>query len=170
MSTETAPLACQQQKERACIGIRSFSACSTSPLRPHSCSCSYLATSRSSMRLSLLLSLRQNEQIWHLAYASGIARAAITVLPPPCAQYYTLRTSSQHAKLDNSARVDPSKPIQGPLLERPEEPGPEDCCQVSSYASLRVHLLPSEAWLTLLDCTSEWVLFMRVGHVQRQSA
>lgn len=26
--------------------------------------------------------------------------------------------------------VDPSKPIDGPLLEEPEEPGPEDCCQV----------------------------------------
>lgn len=26
--------------------------------------------------------------------------------------------------------VDPSKPIEGPLLEEPQEPGPEDCCQV----------------------------------------
>lgn len=83
------------------------------------------------MRLSLLLSLRPNEQIWYIAYASGIARAAISVRPPPCAQYFTLHTCScsQHAQSDNSARVDPSKPIEGHLLERPEEPGPEDCCQ-----------------------------------------
>ncbi|KAL3160127.1 hypothetical protein ABBQ32_010901 [Trebouxia sp. C0010 RCD-2024] len=25
--------------------------------------------------------------------------------------------------------VDPAKPIDGPLLEEPQEPGPEDCCQ-----------------------------------------
>ncbi|KAL3158427.1 hypothetical protein ABBQ38_010661 [Trebouxia sp. C0009 RCD-2024] len=25
--------------------------------------------------------------------------------------------------------VDPTKPIDGPLLEEPQEPGPEDCCQ-----------------------------------------
>lgn len=92
------------------------------------------------MRLSLLLSLRPNEQIWCIAYASGIARAAVSVRPPPCAQYFTLHTCScsQLAQSDNSARVDPSKPIEGHLLERPEEPGPEDCCQVLSYASLRI--------------------------------
>ena len=122
------------------------------------------------MRLSFLLSLRQNEQFWYLAYASGIPRAAITLRPPLCAKYHTLHTWRQYAQLDNSARVDPSKPINGHLLERPEEPGPEDCCQVPSYASLRIQILPSTAWLKLSDCTSEWVLFMRVGHVQRQSA
>ena len=119
------------------------------------------------MRPSLLLSLRQFDQIWYLAYVSGIARATV---PLRQAQHYTLHTCSQHAQPDNSARVDPSKPIKGPLLERPEEPGPEDCCQVPSYASLRVQVLPPAAWLMLSDCTSEWMLFMRVGHVQRQSA
>lgn len=116
------------------------------------------------MRPSLLLSLRHFDEIWNLAYVSGIARAAV---PLRQAQHYTLHTCSQHAQPDNSARVDPSKPIKGLLLERPQEPGPEECCQVSSYASLRVQLLPSAAWLTLSDCTSEWVLFMRMGYVQR---
>jgi hypothetical protein len=137
------------------------------PTGSHSWFCSLLATSRSSMQLSLLLSLRQFDQIWYLAYASGISRAAVTLRQ---AQYYTLHTYSQHAQPDNSARVDPSKPIRGLLLERPEEPGPEDCCQVSIYASSRVQVLPSAAWRMLSKCTSEWVLFMRVGHVQRQSA
>ena len=119
------------------------------------------------MRPSLLLCLRQLDQTCYLAYVSGIAGPTV---PLRQAQHYTLHTCSQHAQPDNSARVDPSKPIKGLLLERPEEPGPEDCCQVSSYASLRVQLLPSAAWLTLSDCTSEWVLFMRVGYVQRQFA
>ncbi|DBA74943.1 TPA: hypothetical protein ACH3X2_009270 [Trebouxia sp. C0005] len=78
------------------------------------------------MRPSLLLSLRHFDEIWNLAYVSGIARAAV---PLRQAQHYTLHTCSQHAQPDNSARVDPSKPIKGLLLERPQEPGPEECCQ-----------------------------------------
>ncbi|DBA87942.1 TPA: hypothetical protein ACH3X1_004931 [Trebouxia sp. C0004] len=78
------------------------------------------------MRLSLLLSLRQLDHIWCLAYASGIARTTVTLRQ---AQQYILHTCSQRAEPDNSARVDPSKPIKGLLLERPEEPGHEDCCQ-----------------------------------------
>lgn len=46
------------------------------------------------------------------------------VSPPalyPCAQ--------QARAAQNESLVDPSKPIEGSLLEKPEEPGPEDCCQ-----------------------------------------
>lgn len=53
------------------------------------------------------------------------------VSPPalyPCAQ--------QARAAQNESLVDPSKPIEGSLLEKPEEPGPEDCCQVCKSIAL----------------------------------
>lgn len=39
----------------------------------------------------------------------------------------------------DGARVDPSKPIEGPLLGKPEEPGPEDCCQACTRLQQTAH-------------------------------
>ncbi len=48
--------------------------------------------------------------------------------------FHSMHTCTQHDQAEHLERVDPSKPIEGPLLEKPEEPGPEDCCQVHDVA------------------------------------
>lgn len=47
-----------------------------------------------------------------------------------------LRAYAHQAQADDEGLVDPLQPIEGPLLEKPEEPGPEDCCQVPSSCQL----------------------------------
>lgn len=80
-----------------------------------------------------LLSLRQLDRLWCSTYVCDAAckldtlrRADLSYLTPAS----SLHTHIQYAQADNSQRVDPTTPLDGLLLEKPEEPGPEDCCQV----------------------------------------
>ena len=80
-----------------------------------------------------LLSLRQLDRLWCSTYVYEAAFkldtlrwADLSCLSPVS----RVHTHIQYAQADNSQRVDPTTPLDGPLLEKPEEPGPEDCCQV----------------------------------------
>lgn len=59
-------------------------------------------------------------------YLQRVVRdATVKILPAPTRLHGYAQTARAAEEL-----VDPSKPVEGPLLEEPQEPGPEDCCQV----------------------------------------
>ncbi|KAL0027838.1 hypothetical protein WJX77_009481 [Trebouxia sp. C0004] len=64
-----------------------------------------------------------------LAVCDCAEPSSFTLCTKGCCEHDEDLAEHQRAEPDNSARVDPSKPIKGLLLERPEEPGHEDCCQ-----------------------------------------
>ena len=43
----------------------------------------------------------------------------------------------KHAQAGNHLPQDPSELLESPLLEKPEEPGPEDCCQVTNLTDMQ---------------------------------
>lgn len=134
----------------------------------------------------------------HSLLRRTIGRLAKTVLAPQLHGPYlfrqiggvptqtTLGRTSLHARSEARAAelVDTSQPLEGPLLEKPEEPGPEDCCQVwlghwcmqgfeGTTSLLRAATIKAFVLLQqVAQChwLAERLLLVRVGYVPRQPA
>ena len=124
------------------------------------------------MRPVSLPTLRQLDRLWFDAFVCDapctidtLRKADFSGLLP----FSSLHTRIQHAQADKSPHVDPTRPLVSAVLEEPEEPGPEDECQVD-FAAKCTDIAHRRQLYQCCDAWTEWLLSVRMGHVQRESA